>query len=147
MSSLCPSLQLFQIKRHLKRAACDQEPSNPNIYGIDLSSASKFRADTKLASLAKGASTPSGYFNTFTNLQGVSSAYGYMGYKVVESYDPSLCASECDSKSGRLSFNIYVERDPLANPGPDCQDPEAVANINCSFWSGPVYTDTATNTG
>ena len=103
------------VKRHLKRAACDPEPSNPNTYGIDLSSASKFRADTKLASLAKGASTPSGYFNTFTNLQGASSAYGYMGYKVVESYDPSLCASECDSKSGCLSFNIYVERDPSAN--------------------------------
>jgi hypothetical protein len=135
------------VKRHLKRAACDPEPSNPNTYGIDLSSASKFRADTKLASLAKGASTPSGYFNTFTNLQGASSAYGYMGYKVVESYDPSLCASECDSKSGCLSFNIYVERDPSANPGPDCQDPEAVANIKCSFWGGPVYTDTATNTG
>jgi hypothetical protein len=135
------------VKRHLKRAACDPEPSNPNTYGIDLSSASKFRADTKLASVAKGASTPSGYFNTFTNLQGASSAYGYMGYKVVESYDPSLCASECDSKSGCLSFNIYVERDPSANPGPDCQDPEAVANIKCSFWGGPVYTDTATNTG
>ncbi|KAI5373652.1 hypothetical protein J4E82_007700 [Alternaria postmessia] len=135
------------VKRHLKRAACDPEPSNPNTYGIDLSSASKFRADIKLASLAKGASTPSGYFNTFTNLQGASSAYGYMGYKVVESYDPSLCASECDSKSGCLSFNIYVERDPSANPGPDCQDPEAVANIKCSFWGGPVYTDTATNTG
>jgi hypothetical protein len=135
------------VKRHLKRAACDPEPSNPNTYGIDLSSASKFRADIKLASLAKGASTPSGYFNTFTNLQGASSAYGYMGYKVVESYDPSLCASECDSKSGCLSFNIYVERDPSANPGPDCPDPEAVANIKCSFWGGPVYTDTATNTG
>ncbi|CAN9245316.1 unnamed protein product [Alternaria alternata] len=114
------------VKRHLKRAACDPEPSNPNTYGIDLSSASKFRADTKLASLAKGASTPSGYFNTFTNLQGASSAYGYMGTKC---------------------FNIYVERDPSANPGPDCQDPEAVANIKCSFWGGPVYTDTATNTG
>jgi hypothetical protein len=135
------------VKKHKKRAACDPEPSNPNTYGFDLSSASKFRADSKVASVAKGASTPSGYFNTFTNLQAASSAYGYLGYKVVESYDPSLCASECDSKSGCLSFNIYVERDPSANPGPDCQDPEAVANIKCSFWGGPVYTDTATNTG
>jgi hypothetical protein len=80
-------------------------------------------------------------------LQGASSAYGYLGYKVVESYDPSHCASECDSKSGCLGFNIFVERDPSANPGPDCQDPEAIANIKCSFWGGPVYPDTATNTG
>jgi hypothetical protein len=136
-----------EVKKHLKRGACDPEPSNPNTYGFDLSSASKFRADTKVASVAKGASTPSGYFNTFTNLQGASSAYGYLGYKVVESYDPSHCASECDNKSGCLGFNIYVERDPSANPGPNCRDPEAVANIKCSFWGGPVYTDTATNTG
>jgi len=136
-----------EVKKHLRRGACDPEPSNPNTYGFDLSSASKFRADSKIASVAKGASTPSGYFNTFTNLQGASSAYGYLGYKVVESYDPSHCASECNSKDGCLGFNIYVERDPSANPGPDCRDPEAVANIKCSFWGGPVYTDTANNNG
>ncbi|KAI4920641.1 uncharacterized protein J4E92_008284 [Alternaria infectoria] len=136
-----------EIKKHLRRGACDPEPSNPNTYGFDLSSASKFRADSKIASVAKGASTPSGYFNTFTNLQGASSAYGYLGYKVVETYDPSHCASECNSKDGCLGFNIYVERDPSANPGPECRDPEAVANIKCSFWGGPVYTDTANNNG
>ena len=136
-----------EVKKHLRRGACDPEPSNPNTYGFDLSSASKFRADSKIASVAKGASTPSGYFNTFTNLQGASSAYGYLGYKVVESYDPSHCASECNSKDGCLGFNIYVERDPSANPGPECRDPEAVANIKCSFWGGPVYTDTANNNG
>ncbi|KAH6637820.1 hypothetical protein C7974DRAFT_411282 [Boeremia exigua] len=136
-----------KARRHLKRAACDLEPSNPNTYGFDLSSAAKFRADTKIVSVAKGASTPSGYFNTFTNLQGASSAYGYLGYKVVTSYDPSECASECNSKSGCLGFNIFVERDPSKNPGPDCKDPEAIANIKCSFWGGPVYTDTATNKG
>ncbi|KAI4677829.1 hypothetical protein J4E81_010759 [Alternaria sp. BMP 2799] len=136
-----------EVKKHLRRGACDPEPSNPNTYGFDLSSASKFRADTKIASVAKGASTPSGYFNTFTNLQGASSAYGYLGYKVVETYDPSHCASECNSKDGCLGFNIYVERDPSANPGPECRDPEAVANIKCSFWGGPVYTDTANNNG
>lgn len=40
-----------------------------------------------------------------------------------------------------------MERDPSVNPGPACQDPEAVANIKCSFWGGPVYTDTANNNG
>lgn len=95
-----------EVKRHLKRGACDKEPSNPNTYDFDLSSASKFRADTKVASVAKSASAPSGYYSTFTNLQGASSAYGYLGYKVVTSYDPASCASECDSKSGCLGFNI-----------------------------------------
>ena len=104
------------VKRHLKRAACDREPSNANTYGFDLSSASSFHADTKVASVAQGASTPSGYFNTFTNLQGASSAYGYLGYKVVTSYDPSECAAECDNKSGCLGFNIckYTSYLPLA---------------------------------
>lgn len=95
-----------KLKRHMKRAACDPEPSNPNTYEFDLSSAAKFRADAKIASVAKGASTPSGYFSTFTNLLGASSAYGYLGYKVVTSYDPSVCASACDSKTGCLGFNI-----------------------------------------
>lgn len=45
------------------------------------------------------------------------------------------------------SSHSVVERDPSKNPGPSCKDPEAVANIKCSFWGGPVYTDTATNTG
>ncbi|KAF1834799.1 hypothetical protein BDW02DRAFT_475931, partial [Decorospora gaudefroyi] len=103
--------------------------------------------DTNVASVAKGASTPSGYFNTFTNLQGASSAYGYLGYSTVESYDPSVCATKCDDKEGCLGFNIYVERDPSLNPGPECSNPDAVANIKCSFWGGPVYTNTATNTG
>ena len=95
-----------KARRHMKRAACDPEPSNPNTYGFDLSSAAKFRADAKIASVAKGAPTPSGYFSTFTNLQGASSAYGYLGYKVVTSYDPAVCASACDSKTGCLGFNI-----------------------------------------
>ncbi|KAF3004753.1 hypothetical protein E8E13_000515 [Curvularia kusanoi] len=136
-----------KLKGHMKRAACDPEPSNPKTYEFDLSSAPNFRADPKIASLANGASTPSGYFNTFTNLQGASSAYGYLGYKVVTSYDPSVCASLCDSKSGCLGFNIYVERDPSKTPGEGCTNPDAIANIKCSFWGGPVYTDTATNKG
>lgn len=44
-------------------------------------------------------------------------------------------------------LGIVVERDPSRTPGPDCQDPDAVANIKCSFWGGPVYSNTATNKG
>lgn len=95
-----------KLKRYTKRLACDNEPSNPNTYGFDLSSAANFRVDSKIASVAKSVATPSGYFSTFTNLQGASSAYGYLGYKIVTSYDPAVCAKECDSKSGCLGFNI-----------------------------------------
>jgi hypothetical protein len=65
-----------------------------------------------------------------------------MGYSTVNTFDTELCVTKCNEKEGCLGFNIYVERDPSLNPGPD-----AVANIKCSFWVGPVYTDTATNTG
>ena len=70
-----------------------------------------------------------------------------MGYSTVDTFDTELCATKCDEKEGCLGFNIYVERDPSLNPGPECRNPDTVTNIKRSFWGGPVYTDTATNTG
>jgi hypothetical protein len=95
-----------EVKRHLKRAACDKEIRTANDYKFDLSSANKFRADISVASVATGAATPSGYFNTFTNLQVASSAHGFLGYWTAPSYNPSLCAAKCDSRPGCLGFNI-----------------------------------------
>lgn len=42
---------------------------------------------------------------------------------------------------------LDVERDPSKTPGAACTNPDAIANIKCSFWGGPVYTNTATNKG
>lgn len=80
---------VFKLRPHLKRRACDPESGSPNSCGFELSSVDKFRADTKVASKTNGAATPSEYLDTFINLRGASSAYNYIRYKVVSSYDPT----------------------------------------------------------
>jgi hypothetical protein len=40
-----------------------------------------------------------------------------------------------------------VERGPSLNPGRNCPNPDAVANVKCSFWGGPVDAATATDKG
>jgi hypothetical protein len=140
---------LLQKKRDLlqARAACNAQPTMANVYGIDVSSAAAFRADTIAAGKANNAVTPSGYSLSFQNSLKASSAYGYLGYQTVSSYDPSICASKCNSVTGCLAFNIYFERDPTVEPGSGCTDPSAFANIKCSYWGGNLDSTTATNGG
>lgn len=140
---------LLQEKRDLlqARAACNPQPTMANVYGIDVSSAAAFRADTIAAGKANNAVTPSGYSLSFQNSLKASSAYGYLGYQTVSSYDPSICAKKCDSTTGCLAFNIYFERDPTVEPGTGCTNPSAFANIKCSYWGGNLDSTTATNGG
>lgn len=74
--------------------------------------ASAFLHDEALASSASAAPTPSGYINVFTNLQKSNSAYGYLGFTTLQSYDTQGCANKCTAMKGCQSFNIYFERDP-----------------------------------
>lgn len=36
-------------------------------------------------------------------------ADGYLGYTVVEKYEPEVCAAKCTEKDGCLAFNIFFE--------------------------------------
>jgi len=101
-----PDVTKRNVAPIVARAACTPEPTSPNTYNVDLSSAANFRADGNIATKAKTAVTPSGYYSTFKNLQAASSANGYLGYSVVAAYDPSLCAAKCDKKTGCIAFNI-----------------------------------------
>jgi len=111
--------------------------------------ASAFLAFSSLSSAASAAPTPAGYSNVFTNLQGSSQAYGYMGYDVLSTYDSNQCAQNCNAKSGCLAFNIYFERDPTVIPGSGsgCDNPPSTNVIKCVYYAGPLSMDTATNTG
>lgn len=141
-----------------KRAACDPEPTLANYYNVALDSAAVFRADATISTVAEAANkAPIGYFQNFANEKGANSAMNYLGYTVVDGkdaygklakgYDVDWCASKCSSKAGCTAFNIYFERDPTADPGPDCPNPAAFANIKCSFWGTALDTISATNTG
>ncbi|OHE99004.1 hypothetical protein CORC01_05694 [Colletotrichum orchidophilum] len=133
-------------KRLVERAACDPQPSGSGpVPSPDTPAA--FLSSADLASAANNAATPSGYFNTFTNLQGSSSAYGYMGYTTLSSYDTQACASNCDAINGCVAFNIYFERDPTVEPADACPNPPSTNVIKCVFWGGPVYENTANNLG
>ncbi|KAI0136404.1 hypothetical protein BJ170DRAFT_727865 [Xylariales sp. AK1849] len=109
--------------------------------------ASSFVDEPIFSAVASNAPTPSGYTQTFLNLQGSNSAYAYMGYTALDGYDTELCASKCNAINGCSAFNIYFERDPTLDPGAACPNPPSTTVIKCVFWGGPVYSTNANNKG
>ncbi|KAL1303069.1 hypothetical protein AAFC00_006514 [Neodothiora populina] len=137
-------------KRDLaKRTACAPQATFSDSYGVDVSSYQNFKADQKIASVAIAAPTPSGYYQNSKSLLGAQSAYGYLGYAQVKTYDVQTCADKCTKKAGCLGFNIYFERAPTLEPSihGKCDDPTPFANIKCSFWGSFLEDKTATNYG
>jgi hypothetical protein len=132
-----------------KRGNCNSEPTLPNTYNVNLVDSNAFKTDANIAATANNANAaPAGYYQNFKNKQGANSAMNYLGYSVVQTgYDVDWCAKQCDAKGGCLSFNIYFERDPTLNPGSGCENPDAFANIKCSFWGTGLDESTATNVG
>lgn len=129
-----------------KRDACASQPAGAGpVPSPDTASA--FLAYASFAATASSAPTPSGYDNTFTNLQASNNAYGYLGLTTLQSYDTISCASKCNAIQGCSAFNIYFERDPSVDPASNCPDPASTTNIKCVFWGGPVTAANAKNAG
>jgi hypothetical protein len=106
-------------------------------------------SDNGLRRAARGAATPSGYVNEFTDEQGSTQQIGYLTYKNIEdgSYNVQECADFCDSEQFCLGFNIFYERDPKNNPGSSCTNPDPITNVKCSLYGYPVANASATNQG
>ena len=135
---------------HQKRGDCSKQDTLPNTYNVELADPAKFKADATIAKVANEAITPAGYYQNFKNKGAANSAMNYLGYSVLKSakYDPQYCADKCDAKAGCLAFNIYFERDPVLGPNQDlCPNPEAFANIKCSYWGTGLDEKTLTNPG
>lgn len=131
-----------------KRTACAPQPTGVAAYAVGSpDTASAFAAAASFSSIASAASTPSGYSNTFVNLNASNSAYGYLGYTTLSTYDTNSCATKCNAINGCMSFNLYFERDPSVDPGSGCTDPASVTMIKCVFWGGPVSSSNANNYG
>ncbi|KAK5114436.1 hypothetical protein LTR85_010259 [Meristemomyces frigidus] len=105
---------------------------------------------------ALNAKTPSGYVETFKNLNASTSANSYLTYETLTSYNVSGCASFCDNTDLCTAFNIYIERDPSVNPttngtdigwGSDCPNPSSITNYKCSLWGSNIDASSATNFG
>ncbi|KAI5267413.1 hypothetical protein E4T47_08077 [Aureobasidium subglaciale] len=128
------------------RGTCNAQPlgSGPPITPDD---ADTFVKSPVLAGIAKSASTPSGYYEAFDNLQGSVSAAGYRGYKTYTSYDVKKAAADCKAIKGCKAFNIFFERDPSIDPCATNKNPPSTTVIKASFWSIPLCAKDATNTG
>jgi hypothetical protein len=139
-------------KRELgaRGAACTALPTGVAAYALSADTASDFRANASFASIASNAPVPSGYISTVVNAGGANSAYGYLGYSNLASYDTNACAAKCSKTIGCMAFNIYFERDPSVDPGTGdsgCANPSSVVYAKCALWGGPLSNDNAVNKG
>jgi hypothetical protein len=107
-----------------------------------------FKHFEEFSKIAKNATTPANYTESFTDLQASSTIDGsYLTYSTLDSYDPSECASSCNNHTSCEAFNIYFERQPTENVGEDCPSPPASAAIKCVLWAGEVNEENTNNTG
>ncbi|KAK8097518.1 hypothetical protein PG984_016657 [Apiospora sp. TS-2023a] len=131
---------------NIKRSPCQTQPAGAGpVPSPDTASA--FLSNGYFSSQASAAPVPTGYNLAFTNLAASSSAYGYMGYTTLQTYDTALCAKKCNAITGCSAINIYFERDPTMEPADACPTPASTTNIKCVFWGGPVSKDNTNNAG
>ncbi|KAG9956696.1 hypothetical protein KCU61_g9638, partial [Aureobasidium melanogenum] len=141
------ALPVQAVKRDLSaRAACAAQPlgSGP-VPSPDTDT--EFLSSTDLSAAANNAVTPSGYYSTFTDLQGSSNSYSYLGFTNLASYDVQACASKCDAIRGCAGINIFFERDPTLEPADACPNPSSTTTIRCVFWGGYVAAANVKNKG
>ncbi|KAF2737647.1 hypothetical protein EJ04DRAFT_487589 [Polyplosphaeria fusca] len=136
-----------KAKRNLEtRGDCDPQgagygPSPPADYPDNFVHFDEF------SNIANGASTPSGYQKTFTDLKAASQSIAWLGYNTLQSYDTQQCANLCNQKDGCAAFNIRFERDPSLVPAASCPNPPSTTVIRCDFWGSPINAAGATNIG
>ena len=133
-----------------ERAACATQPTGASgAPTVSPDSPSAFLANTDIAAAATNAPTPSGYTQTFQNLQGSNNALGYLGYMTMNTYDTAKCAAKCNTINGCMSVNVYFERDPSVDPGSGasgCANPPSYTMIKCVRGSlRKIYPQTFTD--
>ncbi|KAF2469823.1 uncharacterized protein BDR25DRAFT_39938 [Lindgomyces ingoldianus] len=125
---------------------CQPKPTGAG-FKVEPDTSYAFLNSPQLASAASFAPTPSNYTQAFRNLHASSSAYGFLGYIALDSYDTNLCASKCNEQDGCLAINIFFERNPSQEVGPKCPNPPSTTHIKCAFWSGLVTIENTNNAG
>lgn len=121
-------------------------PGNPNTPNA-VDSAQAFLSNPIYSSAALNAPVPTNYTQTFSNLNGSTQQYYYLGYTTLQNYDTNQCAAACGKTKLCQAFNILFERDPAQSPSSGCPDPASQSVIKCVFYGGPIEAGSATNTG
>ncbi|KAF2171165.1 hypothetical protein M409DRAFT_50643 [Zasmidium cellare ATCC 36951] len=112
--------------------------------------AEAFVSYASFSSAALAAPTPTGYTNTFKDLNAMNNALGYMGFTLLDTYDVTACSQKCDAIDGCAAFNVAFERSPSKDPSPSggaYEQPDTTTFIKCVFWGGPVTQANAVNDG
>lgn len=136
-----------QLRARDASTICPPQPSGI-AYKSTPDTPQAFAADPYYGQQALAASVPSGYTQTFSNLNASNSANKYMGYTLLNSYDVSGCAAKCNAITGCNSFGVYFERDPSVDPNSDCcANPPSTVNVKCVFWGDAITTANANNFG
>lgn len=124
--------------------------AQPNAYGPPTvpDTVEAFQKNPVYSNMALNAKTPTGYVNTFKNLNASVQSNTYLTYKILQSYDVAGCASFCDNTNLCQGFNIFIERDPAWNPDQcSCDQPASLTQYKCSLYGGNVEKSAATNYG
>lgn len=148
-------------KRQEPTACVDQVGNGPH---VDPDTDTDFMAYSAFSAAATAAAnTPPDRFSvvpSWIDLKGSNGDNtGYLTYvqSQLSSYDAGQCATICDEMTDCVSFVIYFERDPElvwptthAPKDPECPasaDSSSVTLTKCAFYSVPLYSSNATNTG
>lgn len=79
------------------------------------------------------APTPANWTCAFIDKSASSKASHYLSYSVLESYNTTHCAAQCDQIFGCKAINIYFERTPTLYLGHECPDAPSMTVIKCVF--------------
>jgi hypothetical protein len=109
--------------------------------------AQAFLSYAPFADAAKNATTPTNYTAAFTNLHASTTAKTYLGVAELPAYNVSSCTAQCDAQTGCTAVNIFFERTPTLNLGPDCTNPPSSTVIKCVFWADAVTKQNTVNSG
>lgn len=129
---------------------CAPQPDGYGPPTTNPDTAPAFQANPVYHQLAQSAVAPSGYAQTFKDLNASVNANSYMGLYTLQSYDVAGCAAKCDSTNLCTAFNLYIERDPSFNPD-QCSctgnNVPSFTNFKCTLWGSGVNAAAATNSG
>jgi uncharacterized protein YneF (UPF0154 family) len=113
-------------------------------------------ADTTLAflehpeftRLANQAPQPVNYTRDYVDEHAASfSTTAYLMYLELESYDPVKCSTQCNDVPVCKAFNIFFERKPTLQLGPNCPTSSSSTAIKCVLWAMQLDRRDATNRG
>ncbi|KAF2163324.1 hypothetical protein M409DRAFT_68596 [Zasmidium cellare ATCC 36951] len=130
----------------VKRGDCSPQPAGAGPK-VSPDTPEAFSNSLYFHALANSVIPPFPYIEKFRDLNGSTQQNSYLTYYILPSYDVFKCANYCNNVDLCTAFNLYVERDPSLDPGPNCPNPPSTTNYKCALWGSSISRASATSTG